>query len=75
MKSYSIEYTRSHLKGLMSELPYKVTRYGKVLSLMVGYTANVVQDTSVTKLPSNNNKRPPTCPHGSMWGNCKKGCK
>jgi hypothetical protein len=78
MQSYSIEYTRSHLKELLSNLPFEITRYGSVIAKVVGKSStNVVQDTSGVKTIKNIEKLHITnlCEHGYMFGLCKFGCK
>ena len=66
MKNYSIEYTRSHFKDLLEELPFGITRYRKIVAKVVSVSSvnvvqdsnnvvqdniNVVQDTSRVKTP------------------------
>ena len=54
MKAYSVEYTRQNFASLLRELPFAVTRYGKVICKVVGPSStNVVQDTSGSKTPFN----------------------
>jgi len=88
MKQYSVAYTRLNLKSLLETLPFEITRYGRVIAKVQGYTVdNVVQDTSATKPLNPMGITPKTateawllkqnnrCKHGSLKGLCKYGCK
>lgn len=69
MNKYSIKEVQAKLSSLLEELPFQITKHGKVIAVVNGYTAGEkVYNRSSTK-PTNG-----LCEHGSMKGLCKFGC-
>ena len=65
-----IRKLRANLSMELKEMPFKITRNGKVVAV-VGDTINkIVEEKSQKKKVDND-----ICEHGQMRGVCKFGCK
>lgn len=76
MNKYPVSYVQIHICELLEELPFQITRYGKIIAVVNGPSAgNVTVKQIETKTPLVNLKGQTLCPHGALFGLCKKGCK
>lgn len=71
MNKYSIKYVQANLSKLLEVVPFQITKHGKVIAVVNGYTAGErVYNRSSTKLSTNIY----LCKHGSKYWLFRYGC-